>query len=325
MLFKHYPFISLHEGCRVTSLVVGSSRVRGVRFFNAEKREEEMFGDLVIVSSGRSADALSWLQGTGFDGTVRREYVYPGLCYASRVVRPHPADAEKYPCVSVQAVPAAGVPGRAGFVLITENGDWIVTLSGTKGAAPPVSDEGFREFASRLRHPLIHQLLERAIPVGRIVGYRHTQNARYRLDSVRNLPAGVLFIGDAAAQFNPSYAHGMSVAALAAVEIRRGLRRGKELRALQHVVCRAGNTAWALSTGADARYPEAAASQAFGKPFLNRMADRFQATAATSPKVSNAFADVLTLSEPPYILARPAVISRIIKGPTSPPSDVPPR
>ncbi|MFF3313781.1 FAD-dependent oxidoreductase [Streptomyces sp. NPDC002952] len=325
MLLKHYSSVSLLERCRVTRLIVDSSRVRGVLFFNAEKKEEEMAGDLVVVSSGRSADALSWLQHTGFKGTVRKELIDAGLGYASRAVRPHPDDAEKYACVSVQAEPGAGVPGRAGFIIGTENGDWMVTLSGTKGATPPVSDEGFLEFASGLRHPLIHQLLERATPTGKIFGYRHTQNARYRLDSVRNLPSGVLFIGDTVAQFNPAYAHGMSVAALAALEVVQGLGRDKELHALQRAVCRAGHTAWALSTSADARYPGAVASRVISKPFLNKMADRLQATAATSPRVGDAFADVLTLSEPLHVLARPAVISRILKGPTAPPSHVPPR
>jgi 2-polyprenyl-6-methoxyphenol hydroxylase-like FAD-dependent oxidoreductase len=324
MLFKHCPSISLLEGCRVTRLIVDSSRVRGVLFLDAEKREQQTTGDLVIVASGRSADAFSWIRQAGFRGTVLKEFVDAGLCYASRVVRPRPDDAEKYPCISVQAAPGAGVPGRAGFVMATENGDWMVTLSGTKGATPPIGDEGFLEFASRLRHPLIYQLLERAIPIGKTFGYRHTQNARYRLDSVRHLPSGMLFIGDTVAQFNPAYAHGMSVAALAAVELGRGIGRGMELRALQRAVCRAGHTAWTLSTSADARYPGAVASKDVNQPFLNTMADRFQAAAATSPKVCDAFADVLTLSKPLYVLARPTVISGIIKGPTSPPNHVPP-
>jgi hypothetical protein len=150
------------------------------------------------------------------------------------------------------------------------------------------------------------------------VGYRHTGNRRRRYDRAR---CGLLVVGDALCAFNPVYGQGVSVAALNAVALSRGLATGLSLRGLQREVLRSGTGAWEVATGADTPMPGAEGNAMRTGPvgritdwYVNRVRERVPA----DPVVCTAFRDVLFLQAPPSsLLTSPQVLRRALFHPVA--------
>ncbi|MBF6543626.1 FAD-dependent oxidoreductase [Nocardia brasiliensis] len=303
-------------------------RVGGVRIrYRGTGQVEEVSADLIIDATGRGSQTPRWLAEFGV-GPVADTVVDCGLAYASRLVRTAPG-ARSYACVTVQADARNHVPGRGGFWLQVENDQTMVTLSGTRGAHPPLDEPGFTEFALGLRHPLIGHLLADSTPLGPIKGSQTTANRRRHYDRIRKWPAGFLVIGDAATTFNPIYGQGMSVAALGALNLRRGLHDnrldGAGCRRLQQTICRTADLPWTVCVTEDIRYPGARGrTPSHGQRLTQLCADRLRATSAADPAAAQAFFDVLSLSAPPIRALTPAAAWAVLRGPRQPPVWEPP-
>lgn len=330
-LVRHHP-VRIVGGAEAVGLLGDHERVHGVRVrHRGTGHGEQMTADLLIDATGRTSQTPRWLTDIGV-GPVPTTEVDSGLAYASRIVRV-PTSAPAYPCVTVQADPRDTIPGRGGFWLRIEDDQTMVTLSGTRGAHPPLDDEGFARFAHALRHPLIGDLLAEALPLTPVRGFRDTANRRHHYDRLPSPPAGLLVIGDASSTFNPLYGQGMTVAALSALTLRTALRKAWPDRHLdnagchriQQAIARTADLPWAVCTTEDIRYPQAQGPPPSpGTRLTQRCADRLRAVAAHDPAASQAFFDVFSLSVPPTAAAGPAAIWAALRGPRKPPTRRPP-
>jgi 2-polyprenyl-6-methoxyphenol hydroxylase-like FAD-dependent oxidoreductase len=326
-LLCRYP-VEVLEGVEVLGLLGDADRVRGVRVRHRDTgRSERVAADLVIDATGRGAKTPRWLTELGLPPVVST-VVDSGLVYASRAVRVS-ASAQSYPFIAVQADPRDNTPGMGGLWLGIENNQTMITLSGTRGARPPLEEEGFTRFAHSLRHPLLGELLADATPLTRISGFRDTANRRHHYHRLPSWPAGLLVIGDAVAAFNPIYGQGMTVAALSALTLRDALRGsrldGGGCHRIQRALSRTADLSWMVCTSEDIRYPGAQGpSPGTGTRLVQCCADRLRATAAGHPGASRAFFDVFSLSVPLTRLARPAAIWATLRGPRRPPLLDPP-
>ncbi|CAM5716350.1 hypothetical protein SFUMM280S_08784 [Streptomyces fumanus] len=218
--------ITLRDGVEVVGPRVAGGRVTGVvvRPRDGSAGPVELAADFVVDCTGRGSPAKKWLAELGLP-PVREETVDSGLRYSSRVFRA-PAGAERdFPVVSVYPDHRSGRPGQSAVLVPIEDGRWIVTVSGTRGAEPPNGEEGFAAFAEAVRHPIVGRLIAGAEPVTEVQGSRSTHNRRLHYEQVAGWPEGFAVMGDALAAFNPVYGHGMSCAAQAAGALEGELRR----------------------------------------------------------------------------------------------------
>src|SRR5262249_16773550 len=116
---------------------------------------------------------------------------------------------------------------RGGVLFPTESNQWLLTLAGLGKDYPPTDEAGFLEFARSLRSPLFYDALRHARPLSAISGFRATENSSRRYEKMDPWPEGLIVLGDAACTFNPVYAQGMTVAALAAETLEQCLERPK--------------------------------------------------------------------------------------------------
>ncbi|MEV6771988.1 FAD-dependent monooxygenase [Nocardia sp. NPDC051030] len=301
--------IRIRTGTKAAGLIGDGARVTGVRTDSGT-----LSADLVIDATGRGSRAPQWLAELGVP-PVHEAVVDPGLVY---VTRRYDAPSVRLPAVMIQPRPGTGEPGMGAAIFPIEGGQWIVTMIGTRGGVPPTDPDGYTEFARRLRHSVVSDLLDRARPAGPILSYRGTLNRRRHFERVR-LPEGFLAIGDAVTALNPNYGAGMSVAARQAVVLRnhlarRGITDGLG-RLAQAGAAKEANSAWNAALGTDLWFPEVRSTVGDGKAGQFRFANRFARTAAVSPVLARALFDVHTFSAPEYRLLRPEVLLAVLRGP----------
>ncbi|MFI0780279.1 NAD(P)/FAD-dependent oxidoreductase [Streptomyces sp. NPDC021212] len=321
--------ITLRGGVDVQGLDGDAGRVTGVQAQDRSSGEAlRLEADFVVDATGRGSSANSWLQALGLPA-VREKKVDIGLSYATRRFRAPTGAESGFPIVNVLPDPEDERPGQGGVLLPIEDGQWMVTLTGTRGYEPPRDPEGFVEFARKLRHSVIGDFIANAEPIGQIHTTRTTVNRRRYYEELTDWPEGFLVLGDAAAALNPVYGHGMSVTAMSASALRGTLRSDGlapgTSRAAQIAVAGAVDNAWTLATGQDVFYPNAAGRQpGLAERMLRLYVNRVTKTAADRPRVAAAVSDAFTLSAPLTRLMKPRIVFETLLGPTRPPLTGPP-
>jgi 2-polyprenyl-6-methoxyphenol hydroxylase-like FAD-dependent oxidoreductase len=315
------------EGCEAVGLLAGRGRdtVSGVRLrprggrAGAAGPGGELAADLVVDASGRTSRAPQWLRALGYPPPAQTS-ISSLVGYASRQYQiPAGFDAD-WRMLVINAKPPGNA--RAGALVPIEGGRWMVALIGAGRDDPPADDAGFLEFARGLRSPLLYETIRDARPVSPIYRYRNTGNQRRQFERLRRWPERFLVVGDASCSFNPIYAQGMTVTAMAAVALDQALagrrpRSGADpldrTRRLQQRVARTNAGAWTMATTEDLRYPwtEGARLGLFTR-IMHRYADRVLEVANGNPGVNTAFVDVVNLRRPPASLFRPRVLLPVL-------------
>lgn len=327
-LAQAFANVEFLTGRTPVRLLGDGRRVRGLEIRDAEGRPEELEAALVVDASGRSAVGGTLLAALGAP-TAPLTRVDAGVVYASRLYRAPEAARAGWPVVNIQADPATGEPAGVATVVPTETGDWLVSLSGTRGRHPTDDPAAFEEFARNLRHPLAADLLRRATPLGEVTVTRSTANIRRHYEDA-GTPAGFLAVGDAATACNPVYAHGMSSAARSALALRRVARQlspGDErfTRRAQKAVAREAAAAWTLATGQDLFLPgvRAPAPPGLAARAAGRYVTALMDAAIGDHHVVRRFTDVMTLEKPATRLTTPRLALAALRGSRLPKLDGP--
>ena len=323
--------VAVSEGCEAVGLVRdGESRIAGVRVRSrgTASSESALEADLVIDASGRDSRAPQWLEALGY-AAPEETTVNAFLGYASRYYRRPPA-ARDWKAIVIGTT--VDLP-RGGAIFPVEGDRWLVTLAGMGGEYPPTDDRAFLEFARSLRSRILFDAIASAEPLGRIHGYRRTENQLRHYERIP-LPPRLVVAGDAVASFNPIYGQGMTVSALAALELDRMLRGAVALdvlgprfaRRLAAIVA----APWVLATSEDFRYPTTTG----GRPplrvrLMHGYVLRLQQLTTRDPVILRAFLDVAHLVRSPAVLFSPAIVARALagsraRGLSAPPTETPP-
>ncbi|MFG3250964.1 NAD(P)/FAD-dependent oxidoreductase [Streptomyces sp. NPDC048187] len=320
--------ITLRQNTIALGLEGDAAHITAVRVRNGDEHST-LSADLIIDASGRGSRAPQWLDTMGLRRATERQ-VDAGVTYATRVFRaPHAAADIAFPLINVQANPAKA-PGQGGIILPVENGQWIVTLAGTRGGEPSSDPQTFIDFALGLGHPVIGELLKSAEPLGDVATTHSTANHRRYYEKIKPWPDGFVVLGDAIASYNPVYGHGLTVAAQCALAM-RAILRTTDLTAIgtaqriQRAAARPVSAAWDLAVGQDALYPGATDIPLTRvERLLARYVDRAVETGATNPRAMGALLDAMSLERPPTRLFSPAMIIPMLFGPKKPQLQGPP-
>lgn len=325
--------IAVRQRTEVLEVLGDDTRLTGVRVHDrATGTDEALDTDVVVDASGRGSRLRQWLRPLGV-AEPEEDVVDSGITYASRLYRAPRRAAAGFPMVSVYADYRVNKPGQSGLILPIEDGQWIVTLSGTRGGEPPTDEAGFTAFAEGLRHPVVGQVLATAEPISEVRGSRSSANRRLHYDRIERWPENLVVLGDALAAFNPIYGHGMSSAARAAATLDRTLRRhlgtpgmaGTAMRGIAKVI----DDPWILAASQDVFYPECrvdAKDPRLSEELHSRQdfTERVSTTALTNALVSAAVTGVTTLAAPATSLQSPAVVNALRQQAGQAPLDGPP-
>ncbi|MFK0047841.1 NAD(P)/FAD-dependent oxidoreductase [Streptomyces sp. NPDC090741] len=308
-----------------TRLLGNHARITGSVVRRPDGTEEILRADLVVDAMGRGSRAPRWLEDLGVP-SIPESVIDAGVTYASRRYKA-PADTPKsWPVIHIQADPRRPNPGKIASIVPIEGGDWLVSLSGTRGGEPTNDSEAYEAYAAQARSPLVAEILARAEPLGPVTVTRTTANRRRHYEKLgRHMPDGFVAIGDSATALNPVYGHGMSVAAqsaraLAEVVAKRGnIGASGFTRHAQRAIGRPATAAWMLATGQDIFFPN---SQGKKPNLIDRVTSayvhRLIHTATGDLTATDALTEVMTLQADVRALAHPAVLLAALRGPRQP-------
>ncbi|MFD7553231.1 MULTISPECIES: NAD(P)/FAD-dependent oxidoreductase [unclassified Streptomyces] len=313
-----HPNVRIRTGVRIAGLVGDGSAVTGVRVLDEAREEEVVDADLVVDATGRDSKAPEWLAAIG-GPAIEETVVDAGVRYASRRYRAPEGAGSDWPVINIQADPRLGTPGQVVSVIPIEDGQWHVSLSGTRGGEPSGDEQLFEEFARGVRHPLAADFLARAEPIGEVAVYGRTAN-RQRLYEKAAMPSGFVVLGDAATSLNPVYGHGMSAAALGALALRdtavkTPVDAPKFARQAQKAIAGPASAAWLLAVGQDRFYPEAVGkAPTLGDRLAARYVQRLNRTAIGNFLVVRALTEVMAMKKPAAVLGSPDVLLAAVRG-----------
>lgn len=272
--------------------------------------QHTMEADLVVDATGRGSRAPAWLEQLGYPAPPV-EQVHVDLAYRTCQVKRPPDDRRG------MLIAPSSPRARAGFLVPIEDDRWIVTLSGLHGDHPPGDLDGMREFAATLPTPALREVLdEHALVQPEIAHYRFPTQTRHRYERLKNLPEGLLSIGDAIASFNPVYGQGMSVAALQALGLHHALAE-HELDDLARPFYRrvAGiiDGAWNIAAGGDFTFPQTRGDKPRGADVVNRYITRLQRRAHHNSELAETFRKVSVMEQPPTAVFRPRTVWQVLR------------
>jgi 2-polyprenyl-6-methoxyphenol hydroxylase-like FAD-dependent oxidoreductase len=246
--------ITVRQRTEAVELAGSHDRVTGVWVRDVDGGDRELLEtDLVVDAAGRGSRLNHWLAALGLP-PVEEDVVDAGMAYASRMFQAPAGATAGFPAVNVAADHRDRGPARFGAVYPQENGQWIVTLSCTRGGDLPTREEDFLPYARTLRDPLVADLISRAEPLTPVSASHLGINRRRYPERLERWPDGLLIVGDSLAVFNPIYGHGMSAAARGAAAIDTHLSRpfgpGAAHR-IQRAISAGVDDPWIMATAKD--------------------------------------------------------------------------
>lgn len=304
------PHVRLVTECDVTGLVAVAGRVAGVRVSQREAGSAEVIdADLVVDAAGRGSRLPVWLTELGCR-RVPEERLRISLGYVTRRYRIR--SGARYDGKMIMVLASPGQP-RGAICGMVEADVFMVTLSGMIGDHPPTDPEGFAAFAKSLPTPSVFEIIQDANPLDEPVAHRFPASLRRRYDLIDNLPANVLPIGDGVCSLNPTYAQGMSVAALGAVVLGRHLAAGgPDPRRFVHDLVRdAIGPSWHAMKLRDLGFLGGRHSPRQHLELVHWR--RVQQAAVRDPWVASAFLRVIALVDPLATLLRPRMFARTLR------------
>jgi 2-polyprenyl-6-methoxyphenol hydroxylase-like FAD-dependent oxidoreductase len=320
-----HPRIELRQVTEVTALVTSPGRgaVTGMRTRQRglPGSDQEIEAGLVIDATGRQSRCCQWLAEIGYLAP-REASIACDVGYASRFYAVPPGGMD-WRLMLLQAQPPRHT--RSGIIAPVDGDRWTVSLIGRLGDHPPTDEDGFLDFAVGLRSPLLREVLQDAVPLTPIRGFKISSAYRRRFDQMARWPDGFVVAGDAVCTLNPVYAQGMSVAAIGALGLRAELQRPPAAdltRRLQARIVRASADAWVLASGEDLRY--LALHTGKRPPLRDRIMrpylDRVLRAATRDRLVNQALLEVVNLERPPSSLVKPRVVLHAVRPDTAAPT-----
>jgi 2-polyprenyl-6-methoxyphenol hydroxylase-like FAD-dependent oxidoreductase len=158
--------------------------------------------------------------------------------------------------------------------------------------------------------------LRSAEPLGDVAASRYLGSVWRRYDRVPRFPAGLLVIGDALCTLNPVWGQGMTMAALEALALRDCLLGGKAdvaNRFFRAATVHIGPT-WAMNQARDRTPPAVRSRRSMSRRLANWTMNKAFKAAENDIVLTERFARVNNLIDPPTRLQDPVLMARAVLG-----------
>ncbi len=277
-------------------------RVRGVRMRDGELLE----ADLVVDATGRASRSTTWLEQWGY-GRVKEQKVDIGVGYVSGVFELAPGRA---PDGGMGIFHIAPHNRRSALMLPIENNRVMISFVGYHGDHAPTEIDALRKWTRTLARPDIYELLEHATLVEELRRFKFPTQVRRAYESMRRLPNNYLVMGDAMCFFDPTFAQGMSLAAMQAESLLK-LRPGMSTARWQRKLSRTTLVPFSMTSNEAHRWAETTGWQPPMGRFQRWYVEQVFKAATTDELVYRRLMHVMNFLSHPAALFTPRMVARM--------------
>ncbi|KAJ3099756.1 hypothetical protein HDU97_002782 [Phlyctochytrium planicorne] len=228
--------VSFYDASAVRHLLLSDDKnsVRGVRYVETRTQQEmELFADIVVDASGRTAEGLKLMEKNGL--TPPTVVKYDPLLWYSGVKYQRNSEEEGMTHFQYFAADSVKRPHRYVFKQQLEHGIGLIgtMCSGTTSIPIPKNIKEYEEFMmtasmgdldmQRLFYP------DGPVDDSKFKWLRVPPSRYVNYHECKTIPAGFFAVGDAICSVNPTYGQGLTVAAISASTLDSALRDSKNL------------------------------------------------------------------------------------------------
>ena len=320
------PKVTFMQESEVVGLIVDASKTRVAGIRTRSRRDQtitEIEATIVVDASGRDSDTPRWLNSLGFPAPTETSVTSkPG--YATRIYSIPENFKDTWKAIYIQ--PAAPNLTRGAIIVPMEGNRWHVTVFGMAGDYPPTTEAGFLEFAQSLPDQRIYEAIKDATPLTEVWSFRRGENRLRHYEQLSRYLEGLLVFGDAVYALNPVYGQGMTVAALAAMEMDKCLRAQQTAqpdgdldglaKSFQKRLASVIAGPWQLATGEDRRWnvDENITPADFPTRMIQNYMGKLFRVSLTDNNVTEAFFHVQQMLKPPTSLFRPDILWKVLRA-----------
>ncbi len=319
---SNFNNISFLEESQVINLLSDDSckKITGVEIKTSNNLKRHLFANLIIDASGRSSKATDWLSSLGYP-IPEETKINSFLGYSCRIYQP-PHNFQK-DWKGITLMPKSSDFPLGGVIYPIEGNKWIVTLGGIAKNYPPTDEEGFLEFAQKLRSPIIYEAIKTAKALSPIYPYRGAINRFLHYEKMLEMPENFIVLGDAVCIFNPVYGQGMTTAALGVTTLDECLKNynyepTKNLlgfsKYFQQKLAKIVENSWLMATGEDLKWPSTEGGTKNLKiQFAHWYLKQINELNCEEPAIYLTFSKVMHLLEPSTTLFRPTILAKVLR------------
>jgi 2-polyprenyl-6-methoxyphenol hydroxylase-like FAD-dependent oxidoreductase len=313
---KDLPNVTVTEGAEAVGLLASHrhNRITGVQVSGLrEAGQQSLDCDLVVDATGRAGRGATWLAAQGWHGPAEKK-TRIDIAYTSCHYR-LPPDASGAGKVFLSATR----PDRPrGMIFVAqENNQWVLSLYGHgKGHRPPSEPRAFDAYARELLPPEGRDVLDRCERVGDISTYRVPSTISRDYSSLRNLPHGLVAVGEAVSSINPLYGTGMTAAVAEALVLAECVDRGTTDLPRQYycAIARTMRMTWLFAALADRTLPEVPGTMPAVRKILSHAFARFARAGSKDAYVATALVKILDMTMQPTGLLHPRLLVPVLRG-----------
>jgi 2-polyprenyl-6-methoxyphenol hydroxylase-like FAD-dependent oxidoreductase len=273
--------------------------------------------DLIVDASGSSSISAAWFKKAGVQIPI--EKVDIGLSYVSQMFQLTESQSRDWTIKLVYPNPPLEKIG--GTISKVENNRYMVTVIGYQNEIQEKevlkSEGGFRELTKRLPKLDIYEEITSAVPLTNISVYRVPQITWKRFEKMKELPKGLLLIGDTVCRIDPVFGQGMSIAVIEALALQEVFKSNQDsfqskITSFHKKVSRIIKPIWEMVIAEDFRYPGVTGKKPFALSIRQWYAKRIFLLSAQSEEVYDSFIKVMNLTRPMEYLFRVPVVARVL-------------
>ena len=287
---------------------------------NRDGETEVIAADFVVDASGKNTPVPALLEKHGFDTPEIEEDCIN--CFYSSMH--HKVPAERAWDDKVMMISYAHRPYQtyyaAQFYVDQSRSVLCTSLVGYNCYDPPRNAEEFRAFAQRMPTPLIGEELEGLEPITDVLNFRYPEMRRYHYERAKNLPSGLVALGDSLSSADPVSGAGMTKALLELGELQKTLQSENHASAkLVHRFYRRAakleDQVWFVIREQNLRYPwikDVEKKRPFYFGALNWYVDRVFELLHEDPAMYRLYLSMTHFVSPPTVLMRPDVVAKVL-------------